>query len=143
MRAKPIRPQAPPLANSAQGCDLHRVIESLAAADFGLTIARSAGATLVLFARADHPDTKALSLMLEAAGVARDWHLYTVDPREDPHWVRGLGLNSLPALWLYIDGDYHANVFALVGPGELSRPASIAAAVAKARLGPPLPPPGA
>ena len=128
------------------------VIESLDAAEFSQTISRSTGATLVLFASERHRDTKSLRLMLEAAGARRDWALFSVDPtlaadHPDPEhqlaWARTLGLNSLPALWLYLNGDYHANVFAMAGPSELARPGAIAAAVAKARLGPPMPPPGA
>ena len=128
------------------------VIETLDAAEFGQTISRSSGATLVLFATGRHRDTKALCLMLEAAGAQRDWALFWVDPtvtadHPDPQqkldWARTLGLTSLPALWLYLNGDYHANVFSMAAPAELARPGAIAAAVARARWGPPMPPPGA
>ena len=128
------------------------MIECLDAAQFSQTISRSSGATLVLFASAGHRDTKSLRLMLEAARTQRDWTLFWVDPTVDAEhpnahdqlaWARTLGLNSLPALWLYLNGDYHANVFAMASPSELSRPGAIAAAVAKSRLGPPMPPPGA
>lgn len=119
------------------------MIEPLDALSFQSTIARTRGAALVLFARESDPQLKSMRLLLESAAASRDWSLFWVDPAFDPSWAMHLGLTALPSLWLYVDGDYHANVLAMPGVSGLSRPAAIAAAVAQARLGPPMPPPGA
>ena len=118
------------------------MIEPLDALNFQSTIARTPGAALVLFARESDPQLKAMKLLLESAAAQRDWSLFSIDPAFDPGFARTLGLTALPSLWLYLDGDYHANVLATAESGDMSRPAALAAAVARARLGPPMPPPG-
>ena len=122
---------------------IRSLIDSLDALSFQTTLARTPAAALVLFARESDPNLKSMKLLLEEAAASRDWSLFWVDPAFDPAWVQSLGLTALPSLWLYVDGDYHANVLAMPGVSAFSRPAAIAAAVAKARLGPPMPPPGA
>src|SRR5690606_23169566 len=118
------------------------MLEALGALDFEKRLASSAGAAILCLAVAEDPALSAISLVLQSAGASRDWELWWVDPLSERELAQQLGVRALPALWLYIDGDYHADVLAVAGPEALVRAASLAAAVARARLGPPMPPPG-
>ncbi len=118
-------------------------MQELSEADYERVLARSRGAALVCFAIRENPALDAIRLVLESAGASREWSLFWVDPLGARELTRQLGVRALPALWLYVDGDYHADVLAVAGPDALRRPQSLAAAVAQARLGPPMPPPGA
>lgn len=119
------------------------MFRALCGDDYELQLAACPGAALVCFAIHEDPALGALRLVMESAGASRDWSLFWVDPLDERELCQQLGVRALPAIWLYLDGDYHADVLAAAGPDALRRPQSLAAAVAKVRLGPPMPPPGA
>lgn len=61
--------------------------------------------------------------------------VFEVDAGESPGLVADLEIFHLPALFLYVDGDYHAPVHSEPLPGPLAR------AITAARLGPAQSPP--
>ncbi len=93
--------------------------------DFHHTLADTPGVALVLFTGPHCSSCRAWRERLAAmTGADGDWRLFEVDVERDTGLAREFEVFHLPALFVYLDGEFH---------GELqceARPAAIRAAVA-------------
>lgn len=108
----------------------HRVADDL---DF-YTVIDAPGAALVVFtAPACGACRRAKAVVPQLAGAVDRW--IEVPAERSPGLVADLEIFHLPALFLYVDGGFHAPIDAVLTPAALS------AAIETARMAPAVEPP--
>lgn len=93
------------------------------------------GTSLLVVSAAACGACRALRRALEGLPTGTVDRVFEVDAGESPGLVADLEVFHLPALFVYVDGRYHAPVHAE------ARPAALASAIDAARRGPAQPPP--
>ncbi len=96
--------------------------------DYHATLARTAGASLVLFGSPECGACRQVEKRLPAAAGAVA--LFKVDVQQATGLARAFDIFHLPALFLYRDGHFHAVMNCEITPAVL--PGAIQAALAKA-----------
>ena len=92
--------------------------ETLTEFDFYCTLARAGGASLVLFGGPGCSACRRAELLLPQALDGAVAHLFKVDVQQSTALAREYEVFHLPALFLFVDGHYHAPV-----PSALTRSA--------------------
>jgi len=104
-------------------------LQALTEFDYHHTLARTPGASLVLFSSPDCGSCRQVEKLLPMAAGERVQALYKVDVQQATALARQYDLFHLPALFLYKDGHFHAALASEVTPEQLQ--AAIQAALAK------------
>lgn len=97
--------------------------------DYHATLARTLGASLVLFGSPECGACRKVEKLLPAAACATAAALYKVDVQQATGLARAFDIFHLPALFLYRDGHFHAVMNCEVTPAAL--PGAIETALAK------------
>lgn len=97
--------------------------------DYHATLARTPGASLVLFGSPECGTCRQVETLLPAAANDSVAALYTVNVQQATGLARAFDIFHLPALFLYLDGHFHAEMNCMVTPAAL--PSAIQAALAK------------
>jgi thioredoxin 1 len=97
--------------------------------DYHATLARTTGASLVLFGSPGCGTCRKVENLLPAAAGSSVAALFKVDVQQATALARQYGLFHLPALFLYRDGHFHAELNCEVTPAALQQ--AISAALAK------------
>ena len=89
--------------------------------DYHHTLARTPGASLVLFSSPDCGACRKVEQLLPAAARNSASALYKVDVQQATALARQFDLFHLPALFLYRDGHFHAALECEVTPVKLQQ----------------------
>ena len=95
--------------------------------DFYRRLAASSGVSLVLFSGPDCGTCRRAEAMLPDALVGAVAHLFKVDAQQSMALAREYEVFHLPALFLFVDGHYHAPLHSALSPAALRQ--AVAAAL--------------
>ncbi len=94
-------------------------LEALDQFDFHHRLAGQSGASLVLFTSPDCGSCRQWQRLLTTFDAGRPLALFQVDVQRDAALAAEFGLFHLPALVLYSDGDFHAQLQCEAAPAAL------------------------
>ena len=95
--------------------------------DFYRRLAASSGVSLVLFSGPDCGTCRRAEAMLPDALAGAVAHLFKVDAQRSMALAREYEVFHLPALFLFVDGHYHAPLHSALSPAALRQ--AVAAAL--------------
>lgn len=101
--------------------------QTLSEFDFYRTLAHAGGVSLVLFGSRGCGACRQAEAVLPKALDGAVAHLFKVDVEQGTALAREYEVFHLPALFLFVDGHYHASVHSALTPEALRR--SVAAAL--------------
>jgi thioredoxin 1 len=101
--------------------------ETLTEFDFYRTLGQAKGASLVLFGSRGCGACRQAEAVLPGALDGAALHLFKVDVQQSAALAREYEVFHLPALFLFVDGHYHAPVHSPLTPEALRR--AVAAAL--------------
>lgn len=89
--------------------------------DFHPVLARSEGPVLVVFGAPGCGNCRRVEKLLPGAVAGVASALYKVDVQQDMGLARAYEVFHLPALFLFVDGHYHAQINSEVTPTHMRR----------------------
>ena len=102
-------------------------LDQLTEFDFYRRLAASSGVSLVLFSGPDCGACRRAETMLSEALAGTEVHLFKVDVQKSMALAREYEVFHLPALFLFVDGHYHAPLHNALSPAALRQ--AVAAAL--------------
>ena len=93
--------------------------KTLTDANFHHTLAQSAGVSLVMFSGPDCGTCRRVEKLLPAAAGDKVAHLYQVDVQHSMGLARQYEVFHLPALFLFVNGHFHAALHSEATPAKM------------------------
>jgi len=109
------------------------MFEQLTQFDLHHRVAEQAAATLVFFTAPACGSCRHLKTVLKTVAERhRDWRIFEVDAQHESGLTREFEVYHLPAMFLFSQGDFHAELHCEANPGAVER--AVAEALAQPRM---------
>jgi thioredoxin 1 len=97
------------------------ILKDLTEFDFHPTLARTEGLTLVLFSSPTCGSCRAVEKRLPKAAEGSVTDVFKIDVQQSTGLARAFDVFHLPALFLFVEGHFHAQLKCEIAPAKLQQ----------------------